>query len=505
MRKALLTLPPGIDDAFDDAWERIERKDHERRDNLGVATAFWVLTATRPLSVAELCEALSIDPNASDHDPEDRPTINKVIKSSSGLVVVESSNGTVRFAHSAVQDWLLKKKRPRNYLVAAICLIYLRFDKFAAGPILPPDDVEIDEITDQEKFEQLLQEYSLLHYAAGNWTFHVNQMPGALPGPLTRMIDRLFTSKAHFEMMRQVRYTTKMNGLWSFASYPTFSDPVHFIVREGLSFKVFPSTPEPEILCTLRDSYGRTVLHEACMVQHVDMVRDIVEMKTDAVNAVDIGKVSTLHFAAEAGNPEIIDILVKSGADLFHVDVWGFTPFQRAVFSGHVDVAKTLLANMLDVIESSGDFLSTKLTDPHGNTLLHQAAALGYKDGVERLLLMREAGSRLDYIQFMPTHAIASSSRMRAYKCSKYFVVASRYYEDSSGWIWGASLASCSKTWPRGLCGYVAESKPVGRICPRCDWLYRTSLGCGRGVSLNSKKALPFDRDCADVRDPESI
>lgn len=349
MRQALLTLPPGIDKAFDDTWKRIEEKDRARGDHLGVATAYWVLTTTRPLSSAELCEALSIDPNSFDHDPEDRPTINKVIKSSSGLVVVENSTGTVRFAHSAVQDWLLKKK-PRNYLVAAICLVYLRFDKFEVGPILPPDDVDVDPALQQEQFDELLKEYPLLRYAACNWTFHVKQMSGELPNPLTRMIDTLFVSRGHFEAMRQVRYTTKSDGLWLFASYPTFSDPVHFIVREGLSFKVFPSAPEPEILCTLRDSYGRTVLHEACMVQHVDMVRFIVEMETDAVNAVDLLKVSTLHFAAEAGNSDITDILVKAGADLFHMDVWGLTPFQRAVFSGHTDVAKALLVNMLEVI-----------------------------------------------------------------------------------------------------------------------------------------------------------
>jgi hypothetical protein len=96
-RKALKTLPPDLHHA--NAVSRIRSRDKESMEDLGLLTLLWISTAIRPLSVAELLEALAIEPLARDLDGEDRSTIKTVLECCVGLVIVESTTNTVHFAH----------------------------------------------------------------------------------------------------------------------------------------------------------------------------------------------------------------------------------------------------------------------------------------------------------------------------------------------------------------------------------------------------------------------
>ena len=95
VRKALENLPQGVDDTYDEAMERIERQDEDRK-RLSQGVFSWVTHAFRPLSVRELQHALAVKCNMTDIDPE--AIIDEEILTSvcAGLVIVDETQSIVR-------------------------------------------------------------------------------------------------------------------------------------------------------------------------------------------------------------------------------------------------------------------------------------------------------------------------------------------------------------------------------------------------------------------------
>lgn len=61
VRRALNTLPTGLNEAYEKALERVEQQSCERRA-LGILILSWLFHAKRPMHMEELCHALSVDP-----------------------------------------------------------------------------------------------------------------------------------------------------------------------------------------------------------------------------------------------------------------------------------------------------------------------------------------------------------------------------------------------------------------------------------------------------------
>jgi len=96
------------------------------------------------------------------------------------------------------------------------------------------------------------------------------------------------------------------------------------------------------------------------------------------VNESGADGMTALHWAAEGGNLEIADLLVRQGADVSAVTRLGaYTPLHLASRGGHGDVVQLLL-------EAGGD--PGALTDTGGVTPLHFAAGSGTLEGVAALL-----------------------------------------------------------------------------------------------------------------------
>ncbi|WP_433521670.1 ankyrin repeat domain-containing protein [Nocardia pseudovaccinii] len=65
---------------------------------------------------------------------------------------------------------------------------------------------------------------------------------------------------------------------------------------------------------TQRDEFGRTALHYAAADADLDAVRRL--LGTEDVNARDNHDWTPLHFAAQAGAPELVALLLDAGADI---------------------------------------------------------------------------------------------------------------------------------------------------------------------------------------------
>jgi len=101
--------------------------------------------------------------------------------------------------------------------------------------------------------------------------------------------------------------------------------------------------------------------------------RDLARVKTllqadpKIIHLKDKDGVTALHWAALWGFPEIVEALLKHGADANAVNLRGRTPLHWAATCGHADVAQILLTHGADV----------KAATETGMTPLHTAAAIG--------------------------------------------------------------------------------------------------------------------------------
>ena len=125
------------------------------------------------------------------------------------------------------------------------------------------------------------------------------------------------------------------------------------------------------------DSQGRTPLHKAAEKGHVTVVKylgELPEIEIDRPTTNDGW--SALHLAAGNGHTEVVENLIKMGADVQRVDKFRRTALHRAAFKGHIDVMK-----MLHVAGAS-----IQCTDRDGDTPLHDAYSGGHLEAAKYLV-----------------------------------------------------------------------------------------------------------------------
>jgi serine/threonine-protein phosphatase 6 regulatory ankyrin repeat subunit B len=88
----------------------------------------------------------------------------------------------------------------------------------------------------------------------------------------------------------------------------------------------------------------RQILFAAAWRGNEDKVKEIIDAKLVAVNAVDDNKVSALRFAAQFGHLEMVRFLLSRGAEVNLKARDGMTPLMAAVEQGHAEIVGVLLA-----------------------------------------------------------------------------------------------------------------------------------------------------------------
>jgi len=76
----------------------------------------------------------------------------------------------------------------------------------------------------------------------------------------------------------------------------------------------------------------------------IDDVKRFVEEDGADVNKEVDGR-RPLHYAADFGHVEVVDYLIGKGADVDARDKHDITPLLAAVFEGHTEVVRLMLAN----------------------------------------------------------------------------------------------------------------------------------------------------------------
>lgn len=145
--------------------------------------------------------------------------------------------------------------------------------------------------------------------------------------------------------------------------------------RDGIGF-VRPEDNPAFVLIAAR--LPAPNLFEACLLNRSDLVRAAIAADPGQARAASQNGRTLLHYAAYAGDLEIIDALLDAGADIDApaAGVFLSPPIVQAILGDRTAAVERLVAR--------GARLDVRLDD--GSTPLHEAAQLG-RDEIVRILL----------------------------------------------------------------------------------------------------------------------
>lgn len=341
---------------------RIHRRGHGIEE-LAVKVLAWVLHAARPLSVAELMEALAVEEWSDKADPENRPDVEDVLECCMGLITIRTDE-TVHFSHYTAKRYLLTNSMiPSTLYLAKICLTYLLFDNI----------------------EDAIEPLPLLQYAAQYWTVHLNEYQQ--DAEIIEHFKRLVFDRTKFHFMLLARY-----GSPDEAKPLKISSPLHLTARAGLSFLTALLLEwDPELCLPWRDTEGRTALHEAGTGGTPEIANQLIKWNSRLVNKRDKEGRTPLHYAAKAGRVEIIQILLSNGGDPSKKDIRGLDSLFVALAWREDEAARIIFDHMFKADTATSLKINGYVgIGSQGHTILHQAAHMGYVQAIERLI---EAGA----------------------------------------------------------------------------------------------------------------
>ncbi|XP_067658335.1 serine/threonine-protein phosphatase 6 regulatory ankyrin repeat subunit A-like [Haliotis asinina] len=130
---------------------------------------------------------------------------------------------------------------------------------------------------------------------------------------------------------------------------------------------------------SLVDDYRNNILHVACIGGHVDMVKYALSKKVADINSRGHYGRTPVMMAAEKGQRDVFDFLVREGADVSLVDDYRKNILHVACIGGHVEMVKHALSKKVADINSRGQY---------GRTPVMTAAEMGHRDMFD--LLVRE-------------------------------------------------------------------------------------------------------------------
>jgi len=166
IRAALKSLPRTLPDAYKDVFKRIERQGPDRKE-LVIKIVSWIFHARRPLQMAELREAIAVEPGDTELDKDDLLGSSFVVEISESLISYDDGAGTVSFSHFTVHEFLRSSQATLvlpSVDISKVCLTYLGFTEF---PAFAGDGVD-----SEDSLKGLLRKYEFLEYALKFWGSH---------------------------------------------------------------------------------------------------------------------------------------------------------------------------------------------------------------------------------------------------------------------------------------------------------------------------------------------
>ncbi|KAL8713738.1 MAG: hypothetical protein Q9220_002264 [cf. Caloplaca sp. 1 TL-2023] len=409
VKLALENLPQGYDESYKAAMERIEAvsqvNPYDTSSSLAKRTLMWVVCSHRPLSLAELQEALTIDverPDFRTSYTQDKETLLEV---TAGLLYIDSDDKAVRLCHATAHEYFDESKDTwfpgYESQIAQCCLQFLNRPEFAKPVQDIGEDVETQEHT---------KEHPILEYAYAFWGEHAAD--AGYDDKVQEMAIKYLDDLGRVDSWAQAAWLLTSAGLegWDVregatglhvAAWFGLTYVIQHLLEQGLNInhQDLDNGQTPLIFAcrrgnsaalslllqrgasvNLRSRSGSTALFEAVVSNHVEVVAILLKDPNLKVNNrhPQNAERSPLMFAARDNSGEILgELLGDVRIDVNQKDLYGVTALTIAVKANHLLSVECLLGHASIEIDT---------VDETGSTALIHAVKRGFGDIVDRLL-----------------------------------------------------------------------------------------------------------------------
>ncbi|KAI5841639.1 hypothetical protein BZA05DRAFT_380351 [Tricharina praecox] len=376
IKQALNSLPPGLNETYDRILARILDTDRA----IAMRIFNWLTCSQRPLLVAEVVEAISIELGSRSldrdtllNDPED------LLDVCGSLLEIDHDAGTVVLGHFSVKEYLTSlglrngkyseyfvDVRLTNFCLAKLCVTYLCFEDFASGPC---------EKTAQ--YEERCQSHSLYQYAAHYWPEHAKEHGDIDDEPFLSIMEHFFLGPGmdgNFEAWMQAHHTSYREHTQYLTSDRGPGNRLVYAARFGLYSTVLMMLSkghDPNTICEykgrkervtrVREGHCGTPLIAAVESGNIKVVELLLSRGAD-VNTVAGNPGSAINMAIRHGRRDdyaLMRYLLQHGADVNHKAPNVKTPLSRAIETPSLEATKICLEAGADVSVRSND------TDDH--------------------------------------------------------------------------------------------------------------------------------------------
>lgn len=158
IRQTLRDLPAGLVQTYQRILLKISKSSLSKRE-IALRVFRWTICSRRPMKAQELQEAVAIESSDKYWDRDKIPDENLMIETCRGLLVRDEGDGTVRFAHHTVQQYLLSapvirtpegpgftlsSRSEAEAFVGQVCVTYLCFCDFETQITLRTPKVHLE-------------------------------------------------------------------------------------------------------------------------------------------------------------------------------------------------------------------------------------------------------------------------------------------------------------------------------------------------------------------------
>ncbi|KAJ7136784.1 ankyrin repeat-containing domain protein [Mycena epipterygia] len=378
VREALQHLPKDLKHTYDDAMERIDRQNEDDKQ-LAHSALTWVANTKRPLSVAELREALAIEPDTTTLNVDNIVDINIVLSVCAGLIIVDETMSVVRLIHYTAQQYFDKIQAvlfpDAHTEITSKCLTYLSFTKFSSLPDLCSwKSPSTDE--NWNKAKRLVVEHPFLAYAqycllhaVGPPELHLQEKIKSFllqASAWEKFFWKVFRHKAVHPWT--YLWLESPSLLWLSVTCNLLGIARHLLFTEGIPVGDGGTS-------------GSAVL-QASIYGHHDLVRLLLEFGAD-INV--LGHYGTpLQAASEAGYASLVELLTERGADVNAPGGYFGTALQAASHEGHYSVVELLIQKGADVNAAGGYYgtvFQTVLANANNPMLIDRGVDMNAQGG----------------------------------------------------------------------------------------------------------------------------
>ena len=375
-----------LDGVYKEVIKRIEAQS-EGDCNLAKRVLSWITYAKRPLTTAEICCALAVEPEETELHLESIPGIEDLLSVCAGLVVLDQESAVIRLVHYTTQEYFERISNAwipgAQSQIATTCLTYLSFRTFRSGSC--PTD---------EEFEERLQGNKFLNYAAKYWGEHARASYAEVSDLACSFLldNNLLSCAAQVISVGTYQYR---NYSQSFSIGTCLHHIAHFELPEII--QDLSSRIQGEFLTMVNaiDSLGRTPLQIAAGCGHTETAGTLLNKGANIISQTGRHG-NALYIASAKGHHSMVKLLLEAGADINAQGGQYGNALFAAVVGGHEDTLEMLLEQGANV---------TAL-DSHLKGAIHYAINNRYcKPSLVNLLLDRGAPmNTVDIDNMTPLH-----------------------------------------------------------------------------------------------------